>query len=248
MYKNYINIKKIKLAASILLISIMHNSYAQETQETDIILDLRENVESLLFKSIVIPSTDSLVSPKAMQSLIAFREEESIRVSEDLNLETEGKEDTGQAKRIEYDGSRPNECVISLNTYASSFNDTSDRNIFIKMKWNETLIKEFIFLHELGHCQDGQIEPSNINQVQWREALADGYAMATLLDSNLVNEKSIDIFKNYRDKINSTGSVLMLNQIIPFFENEIKGKNYTPIERMNKIKQLRNMIYHVNTK
>lgn len=240
-----------------LLSFFMNNSFAQQ-QEYDVIVPRRISVtqtenrlekspdienELVVAKRESVISEDSLVPKLAMQTLIAFREDTDILITVNNNLESEGIPDIGQANRRDYLGKRNNECVVSFNEESRAFSTHTNNNIFVRMNFSNNTIKEFIFLHEFAHCHDGELSPQNIDSIEWREALADGYAIATLLDYDLVNTYKIDKFKQEREKYNAVGSVLILGKIMDFYNTEIKDLGLTPVERLDKIKKLRKSVF-----
>lgn len=224
-------------------------SQAQELDDEIIIpkrVELKQSLlpdEIVLGKRITVESKDNIVPNIAKQTLLAFREDTNIFIKENNYLENEGIPDIGQAERSDYFGRRPNECVVSFNETSLAFTNTTNNNVFVIMNINNNIIKEFIFLHEFAHCHDGELPNKNVDSIEWREALADGYAMATLLDSNVINAHKINIFKKEREKYNAVGSVLMLNKIVDFYNTNLKDLHLTPVERLNKIKILRKSIF-----
>lgn len=261
MYSKQLIIKNTKSAfiiTQLLLSFFMNSSFAQQ-QDDEVIIPRRipviptENIIEtapvtqtevvLIPKRATVISEDSLVPKLAMQTLIAFREDTDILIAVNNNLESEGIPDIGQAKRSDYLGRRNNECVVSFNEDSKAFTTHTNNNIFVKMNLTENTIKNFIFLHEFAHCHDGELSPQNIDSVEWREALADGYSMATLLDSGFINEYKIEKFKQEREKYNAIGSVLILNKIVDFYNTNIKDLGLTPLQRLNKIKNLRKTVF-----
>lgn len=226
-----------------------------QVNDDDIIIPRRVEIQPELLKKELLPdetilttrekviSRDDIVPHLAMKTLTDFRENTDIFIQINNNLENEGIPDIGQAQRHDYLGRRHNECVVSFNEDSVAFTNTTHNNIFVKMNFNNVKIKEFIFLHEFAHCYDGELSPKNIDSIQWREALADGYAMATLLSNNLINSYQIKLFKKERERFNAIGSTFMLNKIVEFYHTDIEPLNLTPTQRLNKIKLLRKSVF-----
>lgn len=199
--------------------------------DPDIILDLREHSETTI---LVQGSLLSSLSKLSKVTYDDFNKILPISIVKDRDLN-----DSGSAMRVDNRGRESNYCTISINDSFFIFKDSSYKNPFVIMGFSESNIEDFIYLHELAHCNDGIINSSNIEDIEWREALADAYAVIIMLDNKAIYTNSVMPLIKYRAKNKSQGSVIMLKEVVNFYNTEIKDQNLSPNDILNKLKQLR---------
>lgn len=199
--------------------------------DSDVLLDLR-GAQSL--KPFVINNLPTL-------SKITYKE---FNKTIDIELiEDNTISDSGIARRIDNQGRAPNQCTISINNRSFIFNLDSYKNPFVAIGFNLENIENFIYLHELAHCNDGLVNPESVDNMEWKEALADAYAIVTMLDSKTIHTKSVVSMIKYRETNKAKGSAFILKEVLNFYNAEIKDKNLSPNEILIKVKEFRSNIF-----
>ena len=143
------------------------------------------------------------------------------------------------------EGDVSNDVANAARSYVDGFDHTTSCKITIdrtnfdnayaaarreRIALREEEFREFILLHELGHCFDGEKAPPGVDATRWQEFLADSYAGLELLASDLsiMKYQRLVKFRNWIGRARNNAAAL--ESVLPYVASQ--GPPPDPLARL----------------
>jgi hypothetical protein len=127
-------------------------------------------------------------------------------------------DDIGQTTRYvgdQYEQTVRCEVLFDQSNFANSFDRFSQAGV----KISERRMREFILMHETGHCYDGVAPPAGVDAMEWREYFADSFAAMEMYANGAVSIAELKMIARVR-KINPARYAhVPVEEILPLLEN-----------------------------
>lgn len=159
----------------------------------------------------------------------------------EININT-GLQDGAQAAREYVNYAETTNCKISVNPGFYIFQE--EVNPFLQIGLTTQSIRNFLMLHELAHCMDGEAPPDGIDPVAWREALGDGFAASMLYHKYQLSAPKIVRLSLFRNTNENGGAHKMLTYMGSRMER-YGEKNIDPMIVLEKVKEIRREVFGV---
>lgn len=217
----------------------LDNMEEDNSDNNQIVLFENMDTELLIDKKNIFQDPENYLSNLSFNVLYSFRKRVPIKLENNNVID-----DYAQASRFYNNYENTISCTVVLNT-SQDLDKTSKKNPMIKAGFTSFQIKEFIYLHELAHCLDGELPIKDVDPIAWREALADGYASYIMYNHGLLSKTTIVRFAKLRMKTNEDGGAGNMQLFIDKNLDKIDQSLKDPLDILNEIKKLRYKMYKI---
>jgi hypothetical protein len=180
---------------------------------------------------------DAFLPDVTKATLATFKNYAPLEINLNTNLN-----DGAQAAREYIDYSETKSCKISVNPGFYIFQE--EVNPFLQFGLTIQTIRNFLMLHELAHCMDGEAPPEGIEPVAWREALGDGFAASMLYHKYQLSAPKITRLSLFRNTNENGGA----HKILTYMSGRMERygeKDIDPMIVLEKVKEIRREAFGV---
>jgi hypothetical protein len=180
---------------------------------------------------------DAFLPDVTKATLATFKNYAPLEINLNTNLN-----DGAQAAREYIDYSETKSCKISVNPGFYIFQE--EVNPFLQFGLTIQTIRNFLMLHELAHCMDGEAPLEGIEPVAWREALGDGFAASMLYHKYQLSAPKITRLSLFRNTNENGGA----HKILTYMSGRMERygeKDIDPMIVLEKVKEIRREAFGV---
>lgn len=110
-----------------------------------------------------------------------------------------------------------NECSVVFDE--SNFQAAAGRASTDRIYIRSSVLRKFILLHEIAHCYDVDPAPTGVDPIEWREYLADDFAVTELYANGEISKNEIQDISRIRRKSPLSFARIPTEEVGPLIED-----------------------------